>query len=121
MDDIGRGEIFRIGRGGTQLADEPLKLSEKIAKQIAQIAKDSVKIDLEILEFLKEDYEEIKRIAKEERISPAELIATILEGIKEGLIEGGIVSIEMIKNILSASKTELEELESRWRDENKRK
>ena len=96
-----------------------MNLSDKIAKQIAQIAKDSVKIDLEILEFLKEDYEEIRRIAKEERISPAKLAATILEGIKKGLIEGGIVSIEMIRNILNASKTELEELETRWHDKKK--
>ena len=103
------------------MADKPLNLSDRIAKQIAQIAKDSVKIDLEILEFLKEDYEEIRRIAKEERISPAKLMATILEGIKKGLIEGGIVSIEMIKNILNASKTELEALESRRSNKNKRK
>ncbi|WP_300367592.1 hypothetical protein [Hydrogenimonas sp.] len=103
------------------MADKPLNLSDRIAKQIAQIAKDSVKIDLEILEFLKEDYEEIRRIAKEERISPAKLMGTILEGIKKGLIEGGIVSIEMIKNILNASKTELEALESRRSNKNKRK
>ncbi len=97
------------------MAEDRLNLSEKIAKQIEQIVKESVKIDLEILQFLREDYEEIRRAAKEEGVSPAKLIATILDGIRKGLIEGGVVSLEMIKSILSASKTELEKLENRWR------
>ena len=115
LDDSRRSEIFQLYRGGTPLADDRLNLSEKIAKQIEQIVKESVKIDLEILQFLREDYEEIRRAAKEEGVSPAKLIATVLDGIRKGLIEGGVVSLEMIKSILSASKTELEKLENRWR------
>ncbi|WP_201352360.1 hypothetical protein [Hydrogenimonas urashimensis] len=98
------------------MAAEPQKLSEKIARQIAQIAKESVRIDIEILRFLKEDFEEIRRIAKEQGISPAKLAVTILEGIKKGLVEGGVESLELVRDILDRSRDELVDLEKRWRD-----
>jgi predicted urease superfamily metal-dependent hydrolase len=98
------------------MAQKTKKLSEKIAKQIAQIAKDSVKIDIEIVQFLKEDFEEIRRMAKERGLSFPELLAEILEGIKKGLVEGGVESLEMVKNILALSKNELEDLEEKWKE-----
>ncbi len=98
------------------MAQKTKKLSEKIAKQIAQIAKDSVKIDIEIVQFLKEDFEEIRRVAKERGLSFPELLAEILEGIKKGLVEGGVESLEMVKNILALSKNELEDLEEKWKE-----
>ena len=48
------------------MADGKPSISEKIARQIAQIAKESVKIDIEILQFLKEDFDEIRKLAKED-------------------------------------------------------
>ena len=98
------------------MAQKTKKLSEKIAKQIAQIAKDSVKIDIEIVQFLKEDFEEIRKMAKERGLSFPELLAEILEGIKKGLVEGGVESLEMVKNILALSKNELEDLEEKWKE-----
>ncbi len=98
------------------MAQKTKKLSEKIAKQIAQIAKDSVKIDIEIVQFLKEDFEEIRKMAKERGLSFPELLAEILEGIKKGLVEGGVESLEMVKNILALSKNELEDLEKKWKE-----
>jgi hypothetical protein len=98
------------------LADEKPSISEKIARQIAQIAKESVKIDIEILQFLKEDFDEIRRLAKEQGLSFPQLIAEILAGIKQGLVEGGVESLQMVKEILAASRTELESLEKKWRE-----
>jgi DNA-binding Lrp family transcriptional regulator len=98
------------------LADGKPSISEKIARQIAQIAKESVKIDIEILQFLKEDFDEIRKLAKEQGLSFPQLIAEILAGIKKGLIEGGVESLQMAKEILAASKTELESLEKKWRE-----
>ncbi|WP_456451430.1 hypothetical protein [Hydrogenimonas sp.] len=91
-------------------------LSERIARQIAQIAKESVKIDIEILQYLKEDFDEIRRIAKEQGISPARLVVTILDGIRKGLVEGGVESLQLVKSILRRSENELENLERSWRE-----
>ena len=92
------------------MEEKKVDLSEKIARQIAEIAKESVRIDIEILQFLKEDYEEIRRIAKEQGLSPAQLVIEVLKGIEKGLVAGGLASYEMIKNILKASKDRLESL-----------
>jgi len=100
------------------MAQNRTKLSEKIAKQIAQIAKESVKIDIEIVQFLKEDFEEIRKMAKERGLSFPELLAEILDGIRKGLVEGGVESLEMVKSILSRSRSELEDLEKRWKERN---
>jgi uncharacterized protein YydD (DUF2326 family) len=100
------------------VAQNRSKLSEKIAKQIAQIAKESVRIDIEIVQFLKEDFEEIRRAAKERGVSFAELLAEILDGIRKGLVEGGVESLEMVKDILKRSRTELEDLEKQWKERN---
>ncbi len=92
------------------MEEKKVDLSEKIARQIAEIAKESVRIDLEILQFLKEDYEEICRIAKEQGLSPAQLVIEVLKGIEKGLAAGGLASYRMIKEILEASKERLESL-----------
>ena len=92
----------------------PSQLSEKIAKQIAQIAKESVKIDVEILQFLKEDFEEIRRLAKKEGLSPAGLMLAILDGIKKGLVEGGVESFRLVRSILRRSEEEIASLQKRW-------
>jgi hypothetical protein len=97
------------------MAQKPSELSEKIAKQIAQIARESVKIDVEILQFLKEDFDEIKRLAKKEGLSPAGLVLAILDGIRRGLVEGGVESFRLIRSILQRSEKEIESLEESWR------
>ncbi|BDY12870.1 hypothetical protein [Hydrogenimonas cancrithermarum] len=95
------------------MADAELNLSEKIAKQIAQIVKESVEIDIEVMQFLKEDFEEIREIAKRENISSKNLLLQILEGVKKGLIESGKITVEEIKKILEQSEKELHDLENR--------
>jgi uncharacterized protein (UPF0216 family) len=95
------------------LADAKLNIGEKIAKQIAQIAKESVEIDIEVIQFLKEDLEEIRNIAKEKNISSKKLVLQILEGIKDGLIESGKITVEEIRKILGRSEEELHDLQEK--------
>ncbi len=89
------------------MADAKVDISEKIAKQIAQIVKESVEIDIKVMQYLKEDLEEIQKIAKEQNISAKELIAQILDGIKKGLVESGKVTMEEVGRILGRSETSL--------------
>ncbi|WP_457596983.1 hypothetical protein [Hydrogenimonas sp.] len=98
------------------MADKPSDLSEKIADQIARIAKESVRIDLEILQFLKEDFEEIRKAAKEEGLSAAGLLAAILDGIRKGLARGGVESLAMARSILGRSEKEWKSLQKAWHE-----
>jgi EAL domain-containing protein (putative c-di-GMP-specific phosphodiesterase class I) len=109
----GKSEIFSLCRGGTRLADAKLNIGEKIAKQIAQIAKESVEIDIEVIQFLKEDLEEIRNIAKEKNISSKKLVLQILEGVKDGLVESGKITVEEIRKILGRSEEELHDLQEK--------
>ena len=87
-----------------------MNISEKIAEQIREIAEVSVELDLKILEYLKEDYEEIKALAKEQGLSQTQLIIEVLKGIEKGLIASGTLTLEAIKRILASAKKYLEEL-----------
>ena len=70
--------------------------------------------------YLKQDYEEIRRIVNERHISPARLALMILDGIRKGLVKGGIASLEVIKRILGVSKVELERLAEAWEKRQRR-
>ncbi|WP_353661735.1 hypothetical protein [Hydrogenimonas sp. SS33] len=98
---------------------EEIDISEKIANQIAEIVRESIKVDAEIIAYLKQDYEEIRRIAREQNISSAKLALMVLDGIRKGLVRGGIASLEVIKKILGVSKVELERLAEAWEKKQK--
>lgn len=89
---------------------EKVNISDKIAQQIQEIAEVSLELDLKILEYIKEDYEEIKALAKEQGLSQTQLIVEVLKGIEKGLIASGKLTLSAIKRILASAKKYLEEL-----------
>jgi len=89
------------------LADAGVEISEKIARQIERIAKESIEIDLMIIRYLKEDLEELRRLAKREKISATRLLALILDGVKKGLLRSGKMGMEEINRILGRARSEL--------------
>ncbi len=88
------------------MADEQLDISEKIAEQIEKIARESLQINLEVLRYIKEDLDEIRKIASERGIPTASILLLVLDGIKKGLVRSGKVSAEEIKKIIDSSKEE---------------
>ena len=89
---------------------EKVNISDKIAQQIQEIAEVSLELDLKILEYIREDYEEIKALAKEQGLSQTQLIVEVLKGIEKGLIASGKMTLAAIKRILASAKNYLEEL-----------
>ncbi|BBG64817.1 hypothetical protein NNO_0115 [Hydrogenimonas sp.] len=89
------------------MADGQIDISEKIAEQIEKIAKESLEINLKILQYIKEDLDDIKEAASKEKIPTAKLLLLIADGIKKGLIRSGKVSAEEIKKIIDSSRVEL--------------
>ncbi len=96
------------------------RLSEKIARQIARIAQESVRVDAEILKFLKEDFDEIRQKARSEGIGYADLLKEILLGIEKGLVEGGVQSVAELKRILGRSEKALDRLEESWHPDDRK-
>ncbi|WP_457595237.1 hypothetical protein [Hydrogenimonas sp.] len=95
------------------MADAGVDISEKIAEQIEKIARESIEIDLKIARYLKEDLDEIRSLARRERISAARLLGLILEGIKKGLIRSGKVGVEEMGKILRLARSELSKEEKK--------
>lgn len=89
------------------MADEQIDISEKIADQIEKITKESLEINLKILKFIREDLDDIRRVASKEGISTIKLAGMIAEGIKKGLLRSGKVGADEMKKILEQSKIEL--------------
>lgn len=89
------------------MADEQIDISEKIARQIEKITKESLEINLKILQFIREDLEEIKKLAEKEGISTMKLATMVAEGLKKGLLRSGKVSADEINKILEISNIEL--------------
>ena len=88
-------------------------LRDKIAWQIEKIVRESVKIDLEIAAFLKEDFDEIRHAGESRGLSFVQTVGEVLEGIRKGLVHGGVENFKLIRSILHASKKSLNSLEDK--------
>ena len=88
-------------------------LRDKIARQIEKTVRESVKIDLEIAVFLKEDFDEIRHAGESRGLSFVQTVGEVLEGIRKGLVHGGVENFKRIRSILHSSKEDLESLQEK--------